>query len=325
MIKTKKKVLITGATGMVGSHLLDLLVKKKKYEIFCLYRSSSKLDNIKDHLKSINTGKIKFIFGDLRDSISIFNLIKKTKPDEIYHLAAQSYPKTSFSNPLETFDTNSNGTLILLEAIKKFSKKAKIHICSSSEVYGKVDKDDVPINEKNRFHPTSPYAISKVSTDLTASFFAEAYNLNIFITRMFTHTGPRRSDFFHESTFAKQIALIEKRIIPPVIKCGNLDSLRTYADVRDAVNAYYLLMKSSKTKKGDIFNIGGGYSCTVGETLKFLIKLSKLKNIKIKVESERVRPLDADLQIPDINKFVGLVDWKKKYSYKKTMLDLLNF
>ena len=318
------KVLITGITGMVGSHLLDLLVNTNS-KIYGLYRSSSKLDNIAHHSKKINEGKLNLIFGDLRDPISIENALKKIKPDQVYHLAAQSYPATSFTNPLETYDTNINGTVTLLEALKRHSINSKIHICSSSEVYGRVSKKFIPIKESTPFHPASPYAISKVGTDLNAKFYAEAYNMNIFITRMFTHTGPRRTDFFHESSFAKQIALIENKIINPSLKCGNLNSMRTYADVRDAVNAYYLLMNSKKTKKGDIFNIGGDYSCTVGDTLKFLITNSTVKKIKIITDKERLRPIDADLQIPNIEKFKSIVRWKKKYSYRDTMLDLLEF
>jgi GDPmannose 4,6-dehydratase len=322
-----KRVLITGITGMVGSHLLDLLSKNSNLKIYGLCRWNSKLDNIISHMRKINSNNIELICGDLRDPISIYKLMEKSRPDQIYHLAAQSFPTASFSNPIETYETNINGTATILEASKNLkNKNIKIHICSSSEVYGKVDKKYIPINEFVPFHPASPYAISKVGTDLVAQHYAEAYGLNIFITRMFTHTGPRRSDFFHESTFAKQIALIEKKIIPPIIKVGNLDSLRTYADVRDAVKAYSLLMNSQKTKPGDVFNIGGDYSCTVRETLNFLIKLSHFKKkIKIVVEYDRLRPLDADLQVPDISKFKNITYWKEKYTYKKTMVDLLNF
>ena len=164
--------------------------------------------------------------------------------DCIYHLAAQSYPHVSFHSPLETLNTNINGTFSLLSAIHKYHPSAKVHVCSSSEVFGRVPKELVPISETTPFHPASPYAISKVGTDLISTYFCEAYNLNIFTTRMFTHTGPRRGDVFHESTFAKQIALIEIGAIPDsTIRVGNLNSLRTYADVRDAVRAYKSLME----------------------------------------------------------------------------------
>jgi len=318
-----KKVLITGITGMVGSHLAELLLTKTNWKIVGMIRWNSKFENIQNIL---NNKRVILETADLTDSISINKLIKKHKPNYIFHLAAQTYPKVSFDNPLETYNTNISGTTRLLEACKEFCKKAKIHVCSSSEVYGKVNKKDIPINENVKFHPASPYAISKVGTDLVAQHYASAYKMNIFITRMFTHTGPRRTDFFHESTFAKQIALMEKnKIKKPKIFVGNLNSLRTYADVRDAVSAYYLLMLSKKTQKGDVFNIGGNKSIKVGQTLQYLIKISKLNNVKIIKETSRLRPIDADLQIPNISKFKETVKWKKKYSFHDTMEDLLNY
>jgi len=317
------KILITGITGMVGSHLAELILSKTNWKIIGMIRWNSKFNNIKNIL---NHKKLILDYADLRDTISINKCIKKHKPKYIFHLAAQTFPKISFDNPIETYDTNINGTTRLLEACKEYCPNTKIHVCSSSEVYGKVDKKDLPINEKVKFHPASPYAISKVGTDLVAQNYALAYNMNIYITRMFTHTGPRRTDFFHESSFAKQIAILERdKKKKKEILVGNLNSLRTYADVRDAVSAYYLLMISKKTKCGDVFNIGGKTSCTVGKTLNYLIKISSLKNIKIKIDKSRIRPIDADLQIPNTKKFNNIIKWKKKYSYEKTMLDLLNY
>ena len=318
-----KKVLITGISGMVGSHLAELLLSKTKWKIIGMVRWNSKFDNINNILEN---KKLLLETADLTDSISINKLFKKHKPNLIFHLAAQTYPKVSFDNPLETYNTNINGTTRILEACKEYCPKSKIHVCSSSEVYGRVKKKDLPINENVKFHPASPYAISKVGTDLVAQKYALSYGMNIFITRMFTHTGPRRTDFFHESSFAKQIALLEKsNKKKKEIFVGNLNSLRTYADVRDAVSAYYLLMKSKKTKKGDVFNIGGDKTCKVRETLNYLIKLSNLNNIIIRTDQKRMRPIDADLQIPDTRKFNKIVKWKRKFSYSDTMLDLLNF
>ena len=180
-------------------------------------------------------------------------------------------------------------------------------------------------DENVKFHPASPYAISKVGTDLNAKFYAEAYKMNIFITRMFTHTGPRRTDFFHESTFAKQIALIENGILSPVIKTGNLNSLRTYADVRDAVRAYYLLVTKNPIG-GEYYNIGGSYSCKIKDILDDLISLSTIKDqIKVKEDPNRLRPIDADLQVPDTTKFTNHTGWKPEIPYKETILDLLNY
>ena len=243
-------VLITGFTGMVGSHLADYLLQNTECRIFGFLRWSDSLNNVRHLADRINKNdRIELIYGDLNDSASLSNAIKISKPDFIYHLAAQSYPQTSFIAPIETLETNILGTCRLLEAVKLHVPLAKVHVCASSEVFGRVKKEELPINEDCNFHPASPYAISKVGTDLIGRFYAEAYDMNIQTTRMFTHTGPRRGDVFAESTFAKQLAMIKKGLIPPVVKTGNLDSLRTYADVRDAVRAYHLLLTNQNLKK----------------------------------------------------------------------------
>ena len=171
----------------------------------------------------------------------------------------------------------------MLHSIVSLKINPIIHVCSSSEVFGRVEKKDLPINEKNKFHPASPYAISKIGTDFIAKYYYEAFQLKILTTRMFTHTGPRRGDYFAESSFAKQIALIEAGYQNKVIHVGNLKSLRTVADVRDAVEAYYLLV-TRKPRYGETYNIGGKFTCTIKEILNFLIKSSKVKGIKIKLD-----------------------------------------
>ncbi len=321
-----KKVLITGITGMVGSHLLDLLLKKTNWNIYGICRWRSPLNNVSHHLNLANKKtRLFFEYSDLCDPMSIYSTVKKIKPDYIFHLAAQSYPQTSFTSPDLTLETNINGTLRLLESVRKCNfKNTLIHVCSSSEVFGRVPKEFLPIDENCSYHPASPYAISKVGTDLVAKYYHEAFGLKILTTRMFTHTGPRRGDVFAESSFAKQIALIENKLVSPVIKVGNLESVRTFADVRDAVNAYYLLL-TKKPKFGEFYNIGGTYTCTVGDMLNYLISLSKTKKISIKVDKSRLRPIDADLQIPDTSKFRRDTGWKVKYKFETTMLDLLNY
>ena len=183
----------------------------------------------------------------------------------------------------------------------------------------------MPINEDCPFHPASPYAISKIGTDLVGRFHAEAYGQKVVITRMFTHSGPRRGDVFAESTFAKQIAMIEQGLIPPVVKTGNLESLRTWSDVRDAVRAYYMLV-TVKPIPGEAYNIGGTYSCTVGAMLAYLISLSTHKDhIKVEQDTDRLRPLDADLQVPDTAKFKAHTGWEPEIPFEKTMHDLLDY
>jgi GDPmannose 4,6-dehydratase len=199
-----------------------------------------------------------------------------------------------------------------------------VHVCSSSEVFGRVPKEYVPINEDCRFHPASPYAISKCGTDLIGRYYAEAYGINTQITRMFTHTGPRRGDVFMESSFAKQIALIENNYLPPVVKVGNLDSLRTIADVRDAVDAYFKIVTTNPVP-GECYNIGGSTSLTVKEVLEYLISISPRSDISYQVDPDRLRPIDADLQIPDLTKFRSKVVWEPAFDAYQTLSDLMDY
>ena len=268
---TQKRALITGITGMVGSHLADYLLEHTDWELYGLCRWRSPLDNV-EHLipRMNNNDRVHMVYGDLRDSDSINEAVRVSKPDYVFHLAAQSYPKTSFTAPLDTYETNIQGTSRVLEALRQFKQDAVIHVCASSEVFGRVPKEKLPIDEECSFHPASPYAISKVGTDLVGRYYAEAYGMTVMTTRMFTHTGPRRGDVFAESTFAKQIAMIEQETIEPVIKVGNLESLRTFADVRDAVRAYFMLV-TVKPAAGEYYNIGGQYTCTIRQMLDHLI------------------------------------------------------
>lgn len=330
----KTKALITGITGMVGSHLSDFLLTETDWDVYGVCRWRSPLDNVAHLLDRVNRkDRVFFEYADLNDEISLIKAINKVKPDYIFHLAAQSYPMTSFDSPIDTLNTNILGTCRLLEAVRNLMEqdsgyKPVVHVCASSEVFGKIPADKKPetgIHEECPFHPASPYAISKVGTDLLGRYYAEAYGITVMTTRMFTHTGPRRGDVFHESTFAKQIAMIEAGLIPPVVKVGNLDSLRTYADVRDAVRAYYMLVTSNPVA-GEYYNIGGTYTCTVGDTLRTLISMSSKKDvIKIETDLDRLRPIDADLQVPDCRKFKEHTSWEPQISFEQTMKDLLNY
>lgn len=322
---SNKNCLITGITGMVGSHLLDFLLENTDWNIYGLARWRSPLDNIQHHIPRINNkDRVFLINGDLRDTLSLDHAIRQAKPDYVFHLAAQSFPKTSFEAPLETYDTNIQGTERLLGALRKHCPEAVIHVCASSEVFGRVPKEKLPINEECTFHPASPYAISKVGTDLIGRYYAEAFGMTVMTTRMFTHTGPRRGDVFAESTFAKQIALIEQNLIPPVVKVGNLDSLRTWADVRDAVRAYYMMVTINPTS-GAYYNIGGTHVCSVKDMLDTLLSYSTVKNIHVEMDPERLRPIDADLQVPDTTKFQSHTGWEPEISFETTMRDLLDY
>ena len=329
-----KVALITGITGMVGSHLCDYLLENTDWEVYGVCRWRSPMDNVQHLIDRVNKkDRVYFEYADLNDQVSLLHVLKKCKPDYIFHLAAQSYLMTSFTAPIDTMNTNILGTSRLLESVRILIDEDKeykpvIHVCASSEVFGKIPADKKPedgIDEDCPFHPASPYAISKVGTDLLGRYYAEAFNMTVMTTRMFTHTGPRRGDVFHESTFAKQIAMIEAGLIPPVVKVGNLKSLRTYADVRDAVKAYYILVTHNPIA-GEYYNIGGTYTCEVEDTLNALINMSTMKDqIKVEVDPERLRPIDADLQVPNCSKFTKHTGWKPEISFEKTMSDLLNY
>ena len=322
----KPRALITGITGMVGSHLAEYLFANTDWDIYGFARWRSPLDNIASLVPYINRGeRVHLVYGDLRDTLSVERAVEQTRPDYVFHLAAQSFPRTSFDAPLDTLDTNVQGTVRLLDAVRKYDHGAIIHICSSSEVFGRVSQAELPIAEDCRFHPASPYAISKVGTDLVGRFYAEAYGMNTQITRMFTHTGPRRGDVFAESSFAKQIAMIEARLIEPVIKHGNLNSRRTVADVRDAVRAYHMLLTVNPVP-GACYNIGGTHSTTVGHIMCDLISRSTdPKRIRAALDPDRVRPIDADLQVPDTRKFTAYTGWRPEIPYEQTLEDLLNY
>lgn len=317
-----KNVLITGITGFVGSHLAEYILSIKDPAVIGLVRWRSPLDNIKDIEK-----KVFLELGDLEDMSSLLRILKEVKPDIIFHLAAQSYVTASFIAPVATLLPNIVGTCNLLEAIKILKDETGydpiVHICSSSEVYGQVDKTDLPITENCPFNPASPYAVSKVGEDMLAYQYFKSWGIKTLRTRAFTHTGPRRGDVFVVSSFAKQIAEIEKGLRPEVVQVGNLGSIRTFMDVRDIVKAYWLMVNTCPA--GEVYNIAGNETMTVGEMLIKLIRLSTSKKIGIETDSSRLRPSDVTLQVPSTEKFYKATGWKPEISLDKTLKDILDY
>tara|TARA_Y100000310_G_scaffold345619_1_gene467384 strand:+ start:2699 stop:3670 length:972 start_codon:yes stop_codon:yes gene_type:complete len=315
------EALITGITGFVGSHLADFLLDQNvKVSGICRWRSPQ--NNIKHCIH-----KIRLYHADLLDLSSLLKCLDEERPAYIFHLAAQSYVPYSFNAPSITLETNCIGTCNLLEAIKILKERdgysPVIHICSSSEVYGQVKREDVPIRESQPLNPASPYAVSKVCEDMLGLQYWLSYGLKTIRTRMFTHSGPRRGEFFVVSNFAKQIATIEAGKHEPVIYVGNLDSIRTFADVRDTVRAYWLLVKMCE--HGEVYNIGGSTTMAVGEMLNKLIALSGRKDIEIKQDPDRLRPSDVTLQIPNTKKFKRKTGWEPKISFEQTLKDTLDY
>ena len=326
----KQVALITGFTGQVGSQLADFILENTKNDVVGMMRWQEPLDNVYHLTTRINEkDRIKISYADLNDYSSMFALLKKEKPNFIYHLAAQSFPRTSFDIPIETLQTNIIGTANLLECIKSLKESEEydpvVHICSSSEVYGKAKKGEA-LDEDSKFHGASPYSISKIGTDYLGQFYGEAYGIKTFVTRMGTHTGPRRSDVFFESTVAKQIALIEAGLQEPAIKVGNLSSTRTFQDSRDAVRAYYLLSLESEkgnVAHGEAFNIAGEEAFQLPEVIELLLSFSERNDIKIITDTDRLRPIDADYQMFDNSKIKQAINWKPEIKTKDMFMDLL--
>ena len=326
-----KKILITGITGQVGSQLADYMLANTDLDVVGMMRWQESLDNLYHLTERINNkDRISVYYADLNDYSAVTRMLSDVKPDYISHLAAQSYPKTSFNIPIETLQTNIIGTANLLESIRQIQEvdgyDPVVHVCSSSEVYGKA-KAGTSLAEDTPFHGASPYSISKIGTDYLGQFYGEAYQLRTFITRMGTHSGPRRSDVFFESTVAKQVALIEAGLQEPVIKVGNLSSTRTFQDARDAVRAYYLLLleaESGNIKCGDYFNIAGEEIFQLPEIIEILVGMSSLPNIKIVTDKDRLRPIDADYQMFDNTKIKSVINWKPEITVNQMLNDLLN-
>jgi GDP-4-dehydro-6-deoxy-D-mannose reductase len=331
VISMKNTILITGITGQVGSQLADYVLENTDCDVVGMMRWQEPLDNLYHLTNRINKkDRISLFYADMTDYASIGKMLGLVRPKFISHLAAQSYPKTSFDIPLETLQTNIIGTANLLENIRSMRAlngyDPIVHVCSSSEVYGRA-KPGFALSEETPFHGASPYSISKIGTDYLGQFYGEAYGIKTFVTRMGTHSGPRRSDVFFESTVAKQIALIEAGYQEPIIKVGNLASTRTFQDARDAVRAYYLLLKASSAGKipcGDYFNIAGEEAFQLPQVIEILLGMSIAKNIKVVTDEDRLRPIDADYQMFDNSKIRAAIDWKPEIPARKMFADLLN-
>jgi GDP-mannose 4,6-dehydratase len=330
-------IFITGATGFVGSHMIDyLLAKDSKINIFAFTRWRSDTSNIKHILSS---PRVTLINGDLSDIGSIHRALEMAKPDVIYHFAAQSLPETSFYTPVHTIETNTIGTTNLFETIRLCDIDPLVVSVSTSEVYGNPTEDEIPITESNPIRAANPYSISKVGHDLMSQYYHKAYGIRIVITRMFSHEGARRGKMFALSSFAHQIVTAEKDWgdgylidtggpkynINYTVKVGNLDSVRTYNHISDAVEAYWLCINSAKV--GEIYNIGGDETCTVGEALERLLHFSKIprEQWEIVVDPARVRPTDITLQVPSSDKFREETGWKPTKGVDDICIDLLNY
>ncbi len=312
------RILITGITGFAGSHLADfLLAERKDVDIYGMVRWRSKTENI-EHIRD----KIKLYECDIRDAYSVNKVIREVRPERIFHLAAQSFVPTSWRAPAETLTTNVIGELNIFEAVRQNGIDPLIHIAGSSEEYGLVKKDEIPIKETNPLRPLSPYAVSKVGQDLLGYQYFKSYGLKIIRTRGFNHTGPRRGEVFVCSDFAKQVARIEKGKQKPIIKVGNLKAKRDFTDVRDMVRAYWLVLE--KGKIGEVYNICSNKAYSIKEVLDILLSLSR-KRIKIEEDPQRMRPSDVPILLGDNTKFKKETGWQPEINFEKSIKDLLDY
>jgi GDP-4-dehydro-6-deoxy-D-mannose reductase len=312
------KALITGITGFAGSHLAEYLLSQD-VEVVGSARPRSPMDNLTPETLK----KIILIECELRDNVAARSLIKETRPDWVFHLAAQSFVPTSWISPADTLSNNIIGQLNIFEALKDLKLSGtRVQIACSSEEYGLVLENELPIKETNPLRPLSPYAVSKVAQDMMGYQYFKSYGIQVFRTRAFNHTGPRRGEIFASSTFAKQLAAIEKGVQAPTIKVGNLDAKRDFTDVRDTVRAYVETVKGAEP--GEVYNIATCKAISMKELLDTLLSMTK-KEVRVEIDPARLRPSDVPVLMGDYSKLKEKVGWEPRIPIKKTLEDLLNY
>jgi len=311
------RVLITGITGFAGSHLAEYCLGRSDVEVFGTARWRSRMDNVQ-HI----TDQITLLDCDLKDSVAVRHCLLEVRPDYIFHLAAQSFVPTSWKAPVETMMTNIVGQINIFEAMRELKLESRVQLACSSEEYGMVYEDEIPIKETNPLRPLSPYGVSKVAQDLLGYQYHESYGLFTIRTRGFNHTGPRRGDVFVSSNFARQIAMIEKKKQEPVLQVGNLEARRDFTDVRDMIRGYWLALE--KGEPGEVYNIGSGTDVTIQKMLDILLGFSSIE-IKVEQVADRMRPSDVEVLCADNTKFCSMSGWKPEIPFEKTLEDLLNY
>lgn len=320
----KQKILITGITGFVGSHMADLLLAKGEKQIFGLKRwNLSRLRNVK-HL--LDDKRVTFFDCDITDPIATREVIAQILPDKIYHFAAQSFVSPSWLHPNTYMDVNFKGTVNLMEACRMAGINPRILIAGSPEEHGDIKPEELPITESTVLRPVNPYAVTKVAQDLIGYVYHRSYGMNIIRTRAFNHEGPRRDNVFGLSWYAYQIARIEAGKQKPILETGHTADKRNFTHIQDMVEGYFLAME--KATPGELYLIGSDerdHIITFKEALNRMIALSTAKNIKIKVNQKYVRPTALPFLIGDTKKFRQLTGWKPKIGLDELFSDILNY
>lgn len=311
------KSLITGITGFAGSHLAEYLLTMEGVEVYGTFRWRSRLENIAGFVD-----RVTLVECDLRDRVSVDRLLDSVRPDVIFHLAAQSFVPTSWNAPAETLMTNLLGELNIFESVRRLNIPARIHVAGSSEEYGLVYEDEVPITEANPLRPLSPYGVSKVAQDLLAWQYHRSYGLHTVRTRAFNHTGPRRGAVFMTSNLARQVAEIELGLREPVLEVGNLEAIRDFTDVRDVVRAYWLAVAHGEP--GEVYNIASGRAWSVKEVVEMFQGMSRV-SFAVRQDPERLRPSDVPVLLGDSSRFRKRTGWEPLIPFEKTLSDLLDW
>ena len=314
------KVLITGISGFVGSHLAEHCLSLG-WEVHGTIKTHHLGDEMQ-RLIGIKGAEVYLYECDLQNKGRVFSVLNKVKPDKIFHLAGQSYVPISWEDPEGTILNNILCELNIFEACRELKIDPVIQIACSSEEYGTVKPEECPIRETNQLRPLSPYAVSKISQEMLGIQYAQTYGMKIVVTRAFNHEGARRGKLFVTSGFASQIAAIEKGEQEAVMKVGNLEAWRDFTDVRDMVRAYVLA--SEKCKYGEPYNISSGKKHKINEVLNVLLRMTDA-NITVEQDKNKMRPSDLPVLHGDSTKFRTQTGWKPTISFEQMLADILQY
>jgi len=318
------KYLITGITGFLGPHLAKKIIENGD-EVYGLVRINMGRENdIRDILNDEIYSKIKFVYSDLCNYRTLRKIFEDYKFDGVFHLAAQTHPPTSFTDPIGTWEWNVMGSINLITCIKDLQPELKFIFCSTVEVYGNTGINGEKLKETDKILPANPYGASKAAIDMYLQERISNKQMNVVIIRPFCFTGPRRGYNFSISSDAYQIAKIMKGKQEKILKIGNLDTIRAVTDVRDIANAFYLIMKSDKTN-GKIINVCGGKPLKMRYYTEKLIELSNIKDIQMEIDEKLWRPIDIQYQDGDNSLCKQLINWEPEYDIEQTLKDLLDY
>ena len=307
------RALITGVAGFAGGHLVAHLATATGWEIWGNVRDATDLQYVAPGVHAV--------VADLRVPQVAIDLIDQCRPDFVFHLAAQPFVPQSWADPWDTFETNLRSQVNLFQALLRGGRSTRVLVVGSNEEYGLVAPDRLPLREDSPLRPDSPYGVSKIAQDFLGLQYYLSHKLPVVRVRPFNHIGPRQSERFVASAFARQIALIEAGRIPPAIKVGNLSAQRDFTDVRDMVRGYRLAVTHGEP--GDVYNIGCGTPRSVQHLLDILLSLSAA-DIRVEVDPDRLRLSDTPISYCDASKFGARTGWAPEIPFPQTLRDVLD-